>query len=185
MMPGGETENGTGVKPAREIASDWYVGAETKTNRLFEHVTEFRRVVGVGARRDFVGARIVKVPVLIELNVLVCGEEIVSGWNLEDAVIESSALITAHLHGVRHGGLVPARGDTGGEESLDLRCEVEGVVVEGVEERLDAEAIARGEEGAIAMVPEDQGELAAQLVKAFGAEVFVEVKGDLAVGARA
>ena len=57
--------------------------------------------------------------------------------------------------------------------------------MQGVEERLDAETIARGEEGAVDFVPEDESELAAQAMEACGAEVFVEMQRDLAVGAGA
>ncbi len=56
-----------------------------------------------------------------------------------------------------------------------------GRVVEG----LDAEAIPGGEERVVGAVPEHEGELAAQVAQAGRAVVFVEVQGDLAVGAGA
>ena len=54
-----------------------------------------------------------------------------------------------------------------------------------VEEGLHAEAVARGEQALVAGVPDDEGELAAQAVEALGAEVLVQVEGDLTVGLRA
>jgi hypothetical protein len=107
----------------------------------------------------------------------------VAGRDLEDAVEECAALVTAHLDGVGDGGLIPPRSDACREESFDLRGEVEGLVVKGVEERLDAEAIACGEEGAVAVVPENECKLPAQVMQAFSANLLVEVKGNLAVGA--
>jgi hypothetical protein len=56
-----------------------------------------------------------------------------------------------------------------------------GRVVEG----LDAEAVPGGEERVVGAVPQSEGELAAQAAQAGRAEVFVEVQGDLAVGAGA
>ena len=79
---------------------------------------------------------------------------------------------------------VPAGGHAGGEERLDLGGESRASVVEGVEERLDPEAVARREEDLVRFVPEEQRELAAQLRQARRAQVLVEVQGDLAVGAR-
>jgi hypothetical protein len=57
--------------------------------------------------------------------------------------------------------------------------------MQGVEEGLDAEAVAGREQGPVGCVPEHQGELTAKPVQAVSAEVLVEMEGDLAVGAGA
>src|SRR3954470_8967287 len=54
-------------------------------------------------------------------------------------------------------------------------------MVEGIEQRLYAEPIARREEGPIPLVPEHKCEFAAQSMQALGANVFVEMQGDFAV----
>ncbi len=146
-------------------------------------MAEFGDVVGVRARGDgLVAAGIVEVPVLVELDVLAGDEHVVAGRDLHDAVVEGAHLVAAEGHGVIDAFLIPPRGNAGGEERFDFRGEVEGVVVPGVKERLDAEAVARGEEAAAVFVPEDEGELAAQMLKAVDAEFLIEVKGDFAVG---
>ncbi len=57
--------------------------------------------------------------------------------------------------------------------------------MERVEERLDTEAVASGEEGAVSLIPEDEGELAAQAMKTLGTEILIEVQGDFTIGASA
>src|SRR5580658_4095736 len=57
-------------------------------------------------------------------------------------------------------------------------------VVERVEERLNAEAVARGKQSPIHAIPNYDGKLAAQPVQAVSAEIFIKVKGDFTVGAR-
>ena len=51
-------------------------------------------------------------------------------------------------------------------ERLDLRRHVARAVHDGVVQRLDAEPVARGEQHAVALVPEGEGVLAAQVVQA-------------------
>src|SRR5262245_34209259 len=80
---------------------------------------------------------------------------------------------------------IPARGHTEREECLHFRREVQPPGVEGVEQRLDAEPIPRGEEHLVRLVPQENRELPAQLRQAGRTEVLVEVKGDLAVRAGA
>ena len=80
---------------------------------------------------------------------------------------------------------VPAGGHAGREQRLDLGGQVQSTLVMRVVERLDAEAIPRGEERVVEAVPEGEGELAAQFAQAGRAEVLIEVQSDLAVGAGA
>ena len=183
MVARGEAEDGAGVEAAAEIDADGHVGAQADAHGFFEGVAEFGDVVGVRARGDgLVAAGIVEVPVLVELDVLAGDQHVVAGRDLHDAVVEGAHLVAAEGHGVIDAFLIPARGNAGGEERFDFGGEVERVVVPGVEERLDAEAVARGEEAAAVFVPEDEGELAAQMLKAVDAEFLIEVEGDFAVG---
>jgi hypothetical protein len=109
-----------------------------------------------------------------------CDEE-VTGWDLKDAVEKRAHLMATKNNRVEDAFLIPASGDAGGEECLDLGGEIERLLVPGVEERLDAEAIAGGEEAVVGFVPEDKGELATELMEAMGAEFFVKMESDFAV----
>lgn len=100
MMLCGETQNGTGVETAGQVAANGNIRAKAKANGLFEHMAKLGGILCVGARRDFTRALVVEVPVLIELNMVLGGEEVVTGRDLEDAVIKSSTLIVASLHDV-------------------------------------------------------------------------------------
>ena len=53
--------------------------------------------------------------------------------------------------------------------------------MEGVEQRLDAEAVAGRKDSAVGLIPKHKGEFAAQAVQALRAEVFIEVQSDFAV----
>ena len=81
--------------------------------------------------------------------------------------------------------MIPAQRNAELGERLDLRREIERPVVDRVVERLDAEAVARREELAVARVPDRERELASQRVERARAAILVEVQRDLAVRARA
>jgi hypothetical protein len=87
--------------------------------------------------------------------------------------------------GLEKPGAVPADGHAGRQQRLYLGGQVQRAAVGRVIEGLDAEAIPCGEERVVGAVPEGEGKLAAQLAQAGRAVVFIEVKGDLAVGAGA
>ena len=53
--------------------------------------------------------------------------------------------------------------------------------MESVVQRLDPEAVASGEDGAVGLIPKHKGELAAQAMEALGAAIFVEMQSDFAV----
>ena len=132
-----------------------------------------------------VGARIVKIPILVHLHVLLASDQVVAGRNLENPVKQRAHLMTAEFDGVIDGLGIPASRHSGGKQRFHLRCEIECPVVPGIEQGLDAEAVARGEDGPVLLIPEHKGELAPQSVQALHAEIFVEMQGDLAVRARA
>ena len=106
----------------------------------------------------------------------------VAGRDLVDPVEQRAHLVPAERHRVEHAFVVPAGRHAGGEQGLRFRREVQGVLMPGVEERLDAEAIPRREDRPAVLVPQHEGELAAEMVQALRAEVLVEMQGDLAVG---
>ena len=116
---------------------------------------------------------------------LVGGDQVVAGRNLKNAIEQRTHLMPAKFDGVIDGLGIPARRHSGGKQRLHFRCEIERLVVEGVEQRLDAETVARGEDGAVGFIPKHKGELAAQSMQALRAEIFIEMQGDLAVRSRA
>ena len=72
MMSRRQPENRTGVEPAAEVAADRNVGAQANAHGLLQREAELLRPFCIGAlRHGDVGARIVKVPVLVYLHVLV------------------------------------------------------------------------------------------------------------------
>ncbi len=79
----------------------------------------------------------------------------------------------------------PTRGNSRGEEGFCFRREVESAVVNGVEERLDAEAIASSEERALDAVHRTMANSPRRCERHSHAHFFVEVKNDFAVRAGA
>src|SRR5438093_6182263 len=91
------------------------------------------------------------------------------------------------VHGLRRGHEligqeIPVRGDVGREvqarrkgQRLELRGESERAAVERVEQRLDADAIAREQEAARLQVPQREGEHTGQALEQALAVLFVEV----------
>ena len=64
---------------------------------------------------------------------------------------------------------IPARRNAGGEQSLHFRSNVQRALVLGVEERLDAIAVARGEQLLRPVIPDRERVFAAQPVHALRA----------------
>src|SRR5215469_2374208 len=58
-------------------------------------------------------------------------------------------------------------------------------IVKGIEQGLDAEAVAGSEDSAVGFVPKYKGEFAPQPVKGLSAKVLVKMKGNFAVRTRA
>jgi hypothetical protein len=105
--------------------------------------------------------------------VLVGHQHEMPGRDLENALIQRSQLRRAEREVVVDRLFVPPCRHSGGKQRLDLRGQVERVVMPGVEQRLDSEAIARGEEPAAVFVPQQQRKLTAQVLQAVHAEVLV------------
>jgi len=99
-----------------------------------------------------------------------------------DAVEQRPHLVAAERDRLIDALFVPARRHAGGEERLGLGRKVQRVAMPRREERLDAEPVARREHQAPAGVPQDECELAAQLMQALDAVILEQVERDLAVG---
>src|SRR5205085_4163866 len=81
--------------------------------------------------------------------------------------------------------VIPARRNSGRKKRLDLRRDVQLARVQRIEQRLDAEAVARGEKRLCPFVPQYEREFAAHLFETGRSVVLVEVERDLAVTLRA
>ena len=110
--------------------------------------------------------------------------EPVRGRHLPDAGEQRPRRLEAQVERVEHRLLVPPCGDAGGEQRLDLGREDQPALVLGVEQRLDAEPVAGGDQGGPGVVPQGERELAPQVVQAVEAPLLVQVQRDLAVGPR-
>ena len=76
-----------------------------------------------------------------------------SGGNLPHAV-EQRLVAQVHQHQPTvHCGMVPTRRDAGGEQRLDLGGEINGLADLRVEQRLDAEPVAGGQQDLVVFVP--------------------------------
>src|SRR5665213_2955671 len=109
----------------------------------------------------------------------------VTGWNLVNAVVQRSHLHRTERYCVIDALFIPARGHAGGEQGLDLRCEIKRVAVPGIEQRLDAEPVPRSEDPSPVLVPQRQCKLTTQMLQTLRAEIFIQVQRNLAVRARA
>ena len=104
------------------------------------------------------------------------------GRDLADPPKQRARWIEGEVEGVVDNLLVPGGRHAGREQSLGLRCEVEDAVDLGVEERLDAKTIPRGEEHPARVIPQNEGELPAKVLEARRTALLVEVDRDLAIG---
>ena len=182
MMSGREPENRTRVETAAQITAHRHVRPEPYAHGFVKLVPQLSGVLRIRmpwSRSS--GRRVVEIPVLIQLEMFVGREQIMPGWDLQNAIKERAHLVAAEFDRLIDGPGVPARGYTGREQGLHLRREIQRVTMAGVEKRLDAEAIARGEERPVPCIPEGEGELATQVVQALRTEVFIEMECDLAV----
>jgi hypothetical protein len=128
--------------------------------------------------------RVVEIPVAQDLRVAAAGEEIVARRHLTDPGEERAVAVHDAVHLLVDALVIPLCRHARREECLRLRGEVQGVTPARVVEGLDPEAITRGEEQAVRLVPEHEGELAAQVSQAVRALLLVEMEDDLAVRAR-
>ena len=182
-----EAEHGARIDAAAQIAGDRHVGAQPQPDRFLERVLEpldplarRRRPTAVSSARG-----IVPVPVRDDANLLAVGQQVARRRELVDAREQRAIGRMRHEMHVVERVAIPAQRHAERGERLDLRGEIERAVVDRVVERLDAEAVARREELAVARVPDGEGELAAQRVQRARAAILVEVQRDLAVGSRA
>src|SRR5580765_5986088 len=77
---------------------------------------------------------------------------------------------------------IPRRGDTRSKQGLRFRSEVESPLIPRVVQRLDTETIAGGNQQTVALIPQHEGKLPAQVFHERGAVILVQVQRDLAVG---
>src|SRR6185312_584697 len=93
--------------------------------------------------------------------------------------------MSAVFNGMRNGFRVPTRRHSGGEQCFHFRRKIELFVVEGIEQRLDAKAVADGHHRPVALVPNDDGKFTAQAMQELHAKIFIEMESDFAVGSSA
>ena len=126
----------------------------------------------------------VPVPVAVDLDVIAVRDGVAALRHGAD-VGEHRAFVIADDVEILPGGFgVPRCGYAQRKQRLDLGGEEDAIGRDGVEQRLDAEAVADGDHGLPPLVGDQHGELAAQLFRRAQAVLQVEVQGDLAVGLR-
>ena len=126
---------------------------------------------------------VVNLPVTLHHDLAVLDEQIVPRLQLGD-LVEKRLALEAELEtqvflerlGIRANALQER------QQRLHLRREVEAILLLRVVERLDAEAIAGAEQGLRFLVPEREGEHAAEVLHAIGAPFAVGAQDDFGVG---
>ena len=138
----------------------------------------------VARRGDVILHGVIPVPVLHDAHVLAVRHQVAPRRKLIDAG-EQRAVggVRDEVHVVQRLA-IPAKGNAELDERLHLGREVEGSVVDRVVQRLDAEAVARREQRAVAVIPDGVRELTAQRMHGPRALRFIEMQRDLAIRAR-
>jgi hypothetical protein len=76
---------------------------------------------------------------------------------------------------IESGFKVPARWDAEGQQGLDLGCEIHSPLMNCVEQGLDTEPVTNGDQAVLALVGDNNGELAAKFFQRLQAVAQVEV----------
>lgn len=184
-MSGRKPENRARIEPAAQVAPDRNVRAQSQPHGLLQHVTELGHVLRIRPfPRLLGGARVVEIPVRDQLEVLIGGDQVVTGRHLKHAVEQRANLMASTFHRLRDRFGIPTRRNAGGEQGFHLGSEIQRLVMEGVEQRLDAETIAGSKDRAVLFIPNDEGKFAAQTMETLRSEILVKVERDFAIRAR-
>src|SRR5215472_5867098 len=124
-VPCRKAQHRAGVQAPAKIATDWNIGTQAKANRFFQDVTEFRSILCTRTMQCRAVSRgIVKIPILVEFDMSVCGDQIMSRWDLKNSIKKSTHLVTAEFRRLRDGLGVPTRRHSRRKQRLGLRREV-------------------------------------------------------------
>ena len=166
-----------GVEAAAQVEGDRHVGAEAEPHRLLERGAQLLGAGGVLAVE-----RRVEAPIAPQRDGAALDDHQVAGRErahaLEHRARGREVLVGRH---VRERAGVPARLDAHREERLRLRRDQDAARSLRVDERLDPEAIARRDEPPAPRVPEDERDLAAEVLDERVAVLLVEMDDELAV----
>src|ERR1700761_2642521 len=100
----------------------------------------------------------------MEAQVPVISQQVVPRWNLEHAFVQRPGLMAAAGDRIPYRLGIPSGRHAGRKQRLYLGCEIERLIVECIEQRLDAEAVARGEQLPLLRIPQNECKLAPQTV---------------------
>src|SRR5260370_24392799 len=101
--------------------------------------------------------------------------------NMKNAVEKCGSLMSSEFERMIHGFAIPTGRDSRREESFYLRSEVDPTLVEGIEQGLDAKAVAGGEDCPVYTVPKHEREFSPQSVQAISAKLLIKMKDNFAV----
>src|SRR5262249_41482329 len=176
-----KAQHGARVEPAAQVARDRHIRAQAKAHRFVEHMTELGYILSIRTLRClFRHSRVVEVPVRDQLKVLLGREQVVPGRHLKHTIEQRPNLVTAVLDRLGDRVGIPASGNSSRQQCLHLGSEIQRLVVERVEERLDAKAVTSSKEGAMILIPDDEGKFPTQVMEALRSEILVEVERNLA-----
>ena len=182
--------DGRRVNPTRQEHPQRHVRHQTQAHRRAEQFRPLGDVIVVAPAHVAVVLirREAQVPILFDLHFTIAPAQGVAGQQAAHAAKErfcARRRMVRQIVGQRR--VVQLRRDGArDDERLDLRGEVERAVRRvRVVERLDAEPVAGDEEFTSILIPDGEGEHAAQEINATRAVLFVEVQDRLRVAVRA
>ena len=184
-QPGHDGDDGAGVDAAGEEGAERHFGDHPQADGFFEAVGQFGAGVGIA---DRVVEGEADIPVFARLaDRLAAAQQQGVGRGQFFGLLEDGARLGDVAEGevfLDGAGVDFALEAAVGEQRLEFGAEKEGAIVEqGVEQRLDAEAVAGEKQGFAVAVPEGEGEHAAEAVDAALAPGFPGVDDDFGVAA--
>ena len=105
--------------------------------------------------------------------------------DLKNTLEERARLAAAEINRVIYALAIPTSRYSGSEQGFDFRSEIKYSLVKRVKKRFDSKPVTGCKDSFVDVVPDYQGELAAQLAQAVGTEFLIEMQGNFAVRAGA
>src|ERR1700683_1647441 len=105
--------------------------------------------------------------------------------DLKNPLEERARRAAAEINRVIYALAIPTSRYSRSEQGFDFRSEIKYSVVKRVKKRFDSKPVTGCKNSFVDVVPDHQGELAAQLVQAVGAEFLIEMQRNFAIRAGA
>ena len=175
--------DGGGIKPPAQVGAHGHVRPETDLRGVNEEFPELLHVSLSGPDRRLALLGKGQLPVRLHRNPSLLNEHPVSSRDFLDVLEERSGRKgTPEGENLVQGHEVRCGGDTWSrQDGLDLGPEDKNAVFHGVEDGPDPETVPRQEEGAVAGIPDGDGELPIEVGQAIRSVLLIGVKDGLGI----